>query len=76
MDLAQAEAVTDSIYAVSESAVQAAETLEVVIFQRIKVDEEVTELRAFVEATLDFPERRNRRVKFDRCHETLRGGSS
>lgn len=58
MDLAQAEAVTDLIDAVSESAVQAAgRSLSGEFSKRIKkVDEEVTELRAFVEATLDFPE--------------------
>ncbi len=58
MDLTQAEAVTDLIDAVSESAVQAAgRSLSGEFSKRIKqVDEEVAELRAFVEATLDFPE--------------------
>ncbi len=58
MDLAQAEAVADLIDAVSESAVQAAGRSLQGEFSRVvnEIAHEVNELRAFVEATLDFPE--------------------
>ena len=58
MDLAQAEAVADLIDAVSESAVQAAGRSLQGDFSRAvhDISAEVNELRAFVEATLDFPE--------------------
>ena len=58
MDLTQAEAVADLIDAVSESAVQAAgRSLSGEFSNAVRdVDGNITELRAFIEATLDFPE--------------------
>ena len=58
MDLTQAEAVADLIDAVSESAVQAAgRSLSGEFSDAVRdVDGNITELRAFIEATLDFPE--------------------
>ena len=58
MDLAQAEAVADVIGAMSESALQAAQrSLSGVFSEKVRsVDEQLKELRAYVEATLDFPE--------------------
>ena len=58
MDLAQAEAVSDLIDAVSESAVTAATRSLTGDFSKLicQVGEECDELRAFVEASLDFPE--------------------
>ena len=78
MDLAQAEAVTDLIDAVSESAVQAAgRSLSGEFSKRIKkVDEEVTELRAFVEATLDFPEEEIDVLSSTAVTKRLRGSAS
>ncbi len=58
MDLAQAEAVTDLIDAVSESAAHAASrSLSGVFSKKIEhLGDGVNELRAYVEAILDFPE--------------------
>ncbi len=58
MDLAQAEAVADLIDAASESAVEAAtRSLSGEFSKKIRsLADETNELRAFVEATLDFPE--------------------
>lgn len=58
MDLAQAEAVSDLIDAVSESAVSAATRSLTGEFSNLvhAVADETDELRAYVEASLDFPE--------------------
>ncbi len=58
MDLAQAEAVADVINAMSESALQAAQrSLSGDFSKRIReLGDTARELRAYVEATLDFPE--------------------
>lgn len=73
MDLAQAEAVSDLIDAVSESAVQAAgRSLSGEFSKKIQdVDAEITELRAFVEATLDFPEEDIDPLSFSRVLERV-----
>ncbi len=58
MDLAQAEAVADLIDAGTAAAARAAtRTLQGVFSDKVKkVSDHITELRAYVEATLDFPE--------------------
>lgn len=58
MDLAQAEAVADLIDAGTAAAARAAtRTLQGVFSEKVqKVSDHITELRAYVEATLDFPE--------------------
>lgn len=58
MDLAQAEAIADLIDAGTETAARAASrSLEGVFSQRInELQKQLTELRVFVEAAIDFPE--------------------
>lgn len=58
MDLAQSEAVADLIDAGTAAAARAAtRTLQGVFSEKItRVSDHITELRAYVEATLDFPE--------------------
>ena len=58
IDLAQAEAVADLIDAGTASAARAANrTLQGVFSEKVKkVSDHITELRAYVEASLDFPE--------------------
>lgn len=79
LDLAQAEAVADVISAMSESAVQAAQRSLSGEFSTLvrRVDESLKEVRAYVEATLDFPEEEvdnlNRGRIFERLNEIRAG---